>query len=57
VGDYGEESTIQEFDKMKLCEYICGESPSTQKRVFLNLKETIQRLMEFFENNDDNAIL
>ncbi|SDB36520.1 AAA family ATPase [Butyrivibrio sp. INlla16] len=24
VGDYGQETSVKEFDKMKLCDYVCG---------------------------------
>lgn len=48
TGDYGEKKRIQEFQKMKFCDYICGQSVETSKIVFSNLKGTIEQLIEFF---------
>ena len=42
VKDYGQVETIKEFQKMKLCEYICKELGKTsQQKVLIHLKDVI----------------
>lgn len=44
-GDYGEEKTYSELDKMALCDAICAMDAETLKEVFSNLKIEIDKLM------------
>ena len=49
-GDYGEESTISSFEKMKFCEYICKMKDINKiKAVLANLKDVILELIEIYE--------
>lgn len=43
-GDYGETKSIEIFEKMKLCDYICSLKDKQLKVVFQNLKEVIDTL-------------
>lgn len=44
--DYGEEVTTKQFEKMKLCDYICNDlSAEEQKKVLANLKPVIDRII------------
>ncbi len=47
-GDYGDDNTIVEFQKMEFCDYICSLDSLTLKAVFSNLKTTIDRLVVLF---------
>ena len=49
-GDYGEEKTIPEFDKMACCDALCAMDSETLKVVFSNLKIEIERLISKFKN-------
>lgn len=49
-GDYGEEKTIPEFDKMTCCDALCAMDYETLKVVFSNLKIEIERLISKFKN-------
>ena len=49
VGDYGETSTITEFNKMACCDFICSLDTETLKEVFGNLKSVIDELIQIFE--------
>lgn len=44
-GDYGDDNTITEFDKMACCDYICSLDNEVLKTVFANLKEIIDNLL------------
>lgn len=45
-GDYGEEKIIQEFEKMKLCKYICElDDDQKLRKVLLNLKTIIENMI------------
>lgn len=48
-GDYGEENTIKSFEKMKLCNYICGENNLNLNVIFDNLKHEIDKLINIFK--------
>ncbi len=48
VGEYGEKKTIETFEKMKFCEFICSMENEKLMRVFAHLKETIDKLKLFF---------
>ena len=48
VGDYGEKHSNQVFEKMKLCDYLCGQDDETLRVVFANLEATIRELDAFF---------
>lgn len=43
---YGQEITVKQFEKMMLCDYICGLDTDQQKRVLGNLKLVIDRIVE-----------
>lgn len=47
-GDYGEEKTITEFNKMLCCDSLCSMDFDTLKVVFGNLKVEIDRLITKF---------
>lgn len=51
VGDYGDDNTIVEFQKMDFCNYICSLDSPTLKVVLSNLKTTIDMLVALFEEN------
>ena len=44
-GDYGTEVIKKEFNKMKLCDYICGLDKDSQKHIFINLKPIIDKII------------
>lgn len=48
-GDYGDDNTIVEFNKMECCDYICGLDDNTLKSVFANLKTEIDSLAEVYK--------
>lgn len=48
-GDYGDDNTIVEFEKMKFCDYICSLDVPTQQKVFSNLQSVIDSLVAFFK--------
>lgn len=51
-GDYGNDNTIKEFEKMKCCDYICSLSDSDLKRVMVNLQSIIEEiLLPIFDEN------
>ena len=50
IGNYGEKTQYQEFDKMACCESICSMDDDTLKKVFANLKETIEHLINLYNN-------
>lgn len=47
-GDYGDDNTIVEFNKMACCDYICSLDSETLKDVFANLKTIIDELASIF---------
>ena len=47
-GNYGETISYQEFDKMACCEHICAMDDEVLKRVFINLKSTIDQIIEIY---------
>lgn len=50
-GEYGEQKTIQEFQKMRLCEDICQKSNEELKMIFKNLKVMIEEFMGLFSRS------
>lgn len=44
TGDYGEERSIQTFEKIKLCKFICEKDDTFLKKIFSNLKDVIDKL-------------
>ncbi|MBE6101232.1 MAG: hypothetical protein E7200_03910 [Selenomonas ruminantium] len=44
-GDYGKVTTIREFNKMKMCDYICSMDNTSQEKVFANLKPVIEKII------------
>ena len=44
-GDYGNNTTIQEFNKTKFCEYICNLSDTELEKIMLNLKNIIKDIL------------
>ncbi|WP_026491139.1 AAA family ATPase [Butyrivibrio sp. XPD2002] len=44
--DYGQIETKKDFLKMKFCDYICNMDCETQKRVLINLKPIIEKIVE-----------
>lgn len=53
-GDYGKVTTIKEFQKMKLCNYICSLEKCELLQVFANLKPVIDRIIKLVENKRNN---
>lgn len=51
VGDYGERKQYQEFDKMACCDSICSMDIEILKKVFVNLEETIDRLITLYSED------
>ena len=47
-GDYGDDNTITEFNKMACCDYICSLDAETLKTIFTNLKAVIDELTSIF---------
>lgn len=47
-GDYGEQKTIQSFDKMACCEEICSLGNEKLKEIFANLNVVMEKLNNFF---------
>lgn len=43
--DYGSIITIKEFEKMKMCNYICGLDVDSQKSILRNLKPVIDKIV------------
>lgn len=50
-GDYGEEKKIETFNKMACCDAICAMDTENLKEIFINLKTTLERLIELY--NED----
>ena len=50
-GDYGDDNTIVEFQKMDFCDYICSLDSETLKVVFANLKTSIDMLVALFQDS------
>lgn len=48
-GDYGERTSVQEFQKMKLCDDLCSKDPNELKVIFQNLKAIIDEISRLFE--------
>lgn len=48
TGDYAEKKEIQTFDKMACCDGICAMDDDILKGVFVNLKTTIDRLVDLY---------
>ena len=48
ISDYGEVKSYQEFQKMKLCEYICNLDKEKAKSVLANLKVIIEEIVNEF---------
>ncbi len=47
-GDYGDDWSGREFQKMDFCNYICSLDDTTLKTVFTNLNTEIQQLLKLF---------
>lgn len=43
--DYGGETTTKTLNKMKLCNYICNMDSDSQKKIFANLKQVIDKII------------
>ncbi len=50
IGDYGEKNTITDFEKMKLCDYICSLDNHELEAIFANLKNEIERISKIFSD-------
>jgi len=48
-GDYGEEKTISEFNKMACCDALCAMNHEVLREVFANLKIEIDKIISKFE--------
>ena len=48
-GDYGDNSTIVTFEKMKLCKAICKLNSASLKAIMNNLKEAIDQILAIFK--------
>lgn len=47
-GDYGDDWSGREFQKMDFCDYICSLDHSLLKTIFTNLNTEIQKLLKLF---------
>ena len=47
-GDYGEEKSLQSFDKMSCCDSLCAMDDNTLRCVFENLKSMIDYLVDLY---------
>jgi hypothetical protein len=47
-GDYGDDNTITEFNKMACCDHICSLDAETLKTIFTNLKTIMDKLISIF---------
>lgn len=52
--DYGGKALISDLDKMKMCNYICNLDADSQKKIFSNLKTTIDRIISKLNENSKN---
>jgi len=48
-GDYGDDNTITEFNKMDFCDYICSLSDDELKVILANLEKVIESLISIFK--------
>lgn len=48
IGDYGEEKTVQSFNKMSCCDGLCAMDDDTLRCVFQNLKSMIDQLVALY---------
>jgi ABC-type Mn2+/Zn2+ transport system ATPase subunit len=48
VGNYGEKTIYQEFDKMACCDAICAMDIETLRGVFTHLKDTVDELIRLY---------
>lgn len=48
-GNYGETKIIEEFQKMRFCEYICSKNNEELKEIFKYLKEVIDDIITILE--------
>ncbi|MBR1454710.1 MAG: hypothetical protein IJ593_08740 [Lachnospiraceae bacterium] len=51
-GSYGCINTIQEFNKMKMCEYICKLDDNSQRMILSNLKIAIDDIVDKVNKHD-----
>ena len=51
-GDYGKVVTTREFNKMKMCDHICGLDIDSQKVILANLKIIIEKIIERIEKQN-----
>ena len=47
-GDYGDEKTITEFNKMACCDALCSMDANVLQEIFANLKSEIDKLIAIF---------
>ena len=48
IGDYGEQKSIETFDKMRFCQAICEMGDDDLKEVFIHLKEIIEIIVNLY---------
>ena len=48
IGDYGEQKSIETFDKMRFCQAICEMGDEDLKEVFIHLKEIIEIIVNLY---------
>lgn len=52
IDGYGIEKRIPDFQKMECCDYICSLDREMLKKVFINLKSVVERLISLLDKND-----
>ena len=52
IGNYGERTTYQEFDKMACCDAICGMEVEIQQKVLCHLKTVVEKLIKLYNEVD-----
>ena len=50
--EYGQLTTLKDFCKMKLCDYICGLDCEMQMRILANLKPVIENIIEHVKRHE-----
>lgn len=53
IGSYGEKTRIETFDKMECCKVVCEMDENILKKVFVNLKEIIEELIEVYDSSEN----
>ena len=50
VGDYGEQKSISEFDKMSFCNHVCSLPNAELEIILANIKLEIEKIIDILES-------